>query len=545
VLSGRPTAIASGRLGRLARWLAVRPRSLALAAAFLAVLAAAIGLPPNLSTSPEDMLPEANAQVQAMRELRRIPGGSGALVLEFSGLPEALAAALPPFIADLQGLPLVRSARGRLPADRARLGALLQLPPEEVDALRVETHAALLLGRALNPMLAQRLLGGWGGLADLQRQAALLDTAPPGRERVVVLPSVSSQQVRDCVAVVDAVERAWSERPHPGVAMVHVGGTYGLMARSADSLRRDLRVTSGLSGALVLLVLILGLRSLRAPLVIAPPLLLSALLHLAAMDLLFHTLNTYTLLGTAVLQGLGVDFGVHLVERYREARGEGADPDEALAQSWDRTAPACIGGAATSAVAFLALALGDFRGLSQLGVGLALGLGFSLASTLLLLPPLIRWLDPRGTAPPPVARAMRPSTLLRATAVVLTVVVGVWGARNLRFEYDITALGPDELRDELRDPSTRHAAAETPIVAPLAADDALRRALAAGDLEGIGAVVSLDRLLPADQRARLAALDRLAALAAHRELRSCPTARSTTCATRPRSSTAFAPSRPT
>ncbi|MFT5684667.1 MAG: putative exporter [Myxococcota bacterium] len=218
---------------------------------------------------------------------------------------------------------------------------------------------------------------------------------------------------------------------------------------------------------------------------------------------------------------MGIDFGVHLMARYRELRGEGVEPDDAVITAWAEVGPPCVTAALTSAAGFAALMLADFRGISQLGGALALGVLVCLAFMFLLLPILLVRLDP-GPVSVPTGRAGSGRGLgtLLVVGLLLTVLAGsLWP--KLTVEYDTSAMRNegfawselDEAQRTLREQSF------PPVVVPVASvqDRATEHArlnalVAKGALPHVRGVLSVETILPTDQPARLAALSELAAL---------------------------------
>jgi predicted RND superfamily exporter protein len=269
-----------------------------------------------------------------------------------------------------------------------------------------------------------------------------------------------------------------------------------------------------------------------------PPLLLANLVNLALVTLTMGALNTYTSLANAILIGLGIDFAVHLVGRYREKRGMGLGIEDAIARAWDVTGPPCTTAALTSAAGFLALAVGRFRGFSQLGILLAAGLMVCLLAMLVLLPVLLRLFDPEP--PPRLARhveggdsrsSYRLAPIGLMAAVLTTGVAGAAWLPELGFEYDISQLRRvGKAYDELSELEQRlQREAYSPVVVTLGsrADVAsehrrLEKLVEEGRMPHVRQVLSIESLLPSDQAARITALAETARLVSSPNLRYLP-----------------------
>ena len=87
--------------------------------------------------------------------------------------------------------------------------------------------------------------------------------------------------------------------------------------------------------------------------------------------------------------GLGIDFGIHILERYKEERQSGNDISLALQKTLQGTGQGNFSGAITTAIAFGAMVLTDFIGIVELGWIAGWGILFCLIAMILLLPALV------------------------------------------------------------------------------------------------------------------------------------------------------------
>lgn len=463
------------------------PRRVLVGAAVLSALSAAIGLPPRVDANVVALLPPDDPHAAALRRIAAETGGINQIQLTFTGPEPALGDTLDALARQLEALPDVAYALHRLPGD-------------------LEAHVALM---GLDPATATD-----DDLRGALTSYAVADAG--GLGRILVKPTQSNIDPAFCERVVGDVHRvvAQADLAAHGVTHVFSAGPYVYIADGAEGIREDLRRTTGISVALVAVVLAVGLRGWRAPLVAAAPIAVAALAHLAWMKLVFGTLNGFTSFGTALLFGLGVDTSIHLIRAFQEDRGRGLDVDGAVAAAWARIGPPCVTAVATSAAAFASLGVASFRGLSQLGVSLAVGLGLCLVATLALLPPLMRYVDRPLPPSPTEASRSRASAWPLVAFAALTTLVLTTGLPKLAFEYDITAMNRDRMAFSSLDDATRALIrrAYPPIVVD-AADVAAARsehirleaALHDGRLPHVRDVLSIESLLPSDQAGRVAA----------------------------------------
>ncbi len=497
-----------------------------LAAVALFILACVLGLPPRVDPDLLKLLPDDLPAMRAIRDLgrERIPAG---IWITLDGPDEALAQAVPEVAQRLDDLDSIAfTLHGLEPALALHLG-LMQLPPEAVEERAHLLDAALLVGRSRPPWMAAKLQ------TPLEpRENALFPD--DGYARIFVRPTLTHHDAKVSTAIVDDVRRTLEDTLPADVEVVYLAGPYVIVADGAAGIRQDLTRTGGLSLLLVLGVVALGMRSLRAPVLVFPPLILAAVAQLALVQALLGALNGQTVMGTAVLFGLGVDFALHLIARTREALADEVELPEAIARAWADVGPVCVFAALTTAAGFSALGFARFGGLSQLGLTLSLGVLLALVCVLVLLPALLMLVGPgrprsveQGfslTISPAVARA----GLVVAAMLVLAAGLGAW--RFIRFEHDFTAIGRDAFRmDALTEQQRAFTRQAMPPALLRVTDDdrarvqaELRAHLAAGDLPHIRAVFSLDDLLPPDQERRVAALARLKEALGHRNARYLP-----------------------
>ena len=167
---------------------------------------------------------------------------------------------------------------------------------------------------------------------------------------------------------------------------------------AADMLRLMQEESPRMVGVTFLLVFILVIVSFRSPrwtLVAVFPLLVGLSWMLGLMELFGIPLTFYNLVVLPTVLGIGNDGGVHLTHRYRE---EGRGSIRRVLRS---TGEHVSMGAITNLIGFGGLLLSGHPGLQSIGVLAVVGIGGTLAATLVFFPALLqvvednRWLDRR------------------------------------------------------------------------------------------------------------------------------------------------------
>lgn len=115
---------------------------------------------------------------------------------------------------------------------------------------------------------------------------------------------------------------------------------------------------------------------------------------LGVMALTGIPFNMMTAMISALAIGIGVPFGIHVVNRFLEERdrsvdGAPASTVEALARTLAQTGGALVGSAATTMAGFGVLALSSIGPMRQFGIVTAMTIGFALLASLVVLPAML------------------------------------------------------------------------------------------------------------------------------------------------------------
>jgi predicted RND superfamily exporter protein len=245
------------------------------------------------------------------------------------------------------------------------------------------------------------------------------------------------------------------DRYAPGMR-VGFTGDVAIAAEEMAALVQDLTLSSVLVVAAVLLAIAFFYGWARAIPALFLPLGVSVLyaFGLASLPPFGITeLNSNTAFLGSIIVGNGINFGIIQLARYVEARRRGQTVDGALATALWGTRKGTLSAALAAGVAYASLVAMQFRGFRQFGVIGGLGMAFAWGTTILLMPPLLAWLDRGRHAPrvrPASGRLMGAVArlvgghprLLVGGALVLTA-AAVWQVRGFgrdQLEYDFSRL---------------------------------------------------------------------------------------------------------
>jgi RND superfamily putative drug exporter len=193
---------------------------------------------------------------------------------------------------------------------------------------------------------------------------------------------------------------------------VYVTGDLGLFADFEEVFGE---LDAKLLLATVLLVLVLLGAIYRAPLIAFIPIVVVALAYQVASGFIYlyadagNTVNSNaTSILVVLMFGVGTDYCLLLVSRYREELHRVEDKHEAMARALRRAGPAVLASGCTVVAAMLVLLLADAGSTNALGPVSAIGVAAALLAGLTLLPALLTVSGRKGFWPRSSALAYRP-----------------------------------------------------------------------------------------------------------------------------------------
>lgn len=318
--------------------------------AWLVVAAALIGLAPELKTKSDqaDFLPSKYEAVQAAK-------------LSEQAFPSADKNTSPTMIV------VKRSDGGALqPADTAKVAALAKA-------------------------IQEKKFPGVLGVQAMPSQ--------PGA-KVALVVAAQNGDFRDSKAMTqasDAVKKMRTESTQQlrgSPLAVKVGGDTASQVDNEESSKQSMALI-GIS-TIALIIILLGV-IFRAPLAAILPIFIIGLVSMVSNAVTAIVGNAFGLsfdkgfneLIVIVLYGIGTDYILFLLFRYRERLRAGEDKKQAMITSVERVGEAIASAAGAVIVAFLVLLLAAFKAFGGLGPQLAIAVGVMLITSLTLVPALI------------------------------------------------------------------------------------------------------------------------------------------------------------
>ena len=307
------------------------------------------------------------------------------------------------------------------------------------------------------------------------------------------------RELRGIVAALDA----------PPEVRVGITGDVPLTHEEVESVVGGVQIAGWLAVALLLLVLVVGVRSLRIILATFSMLALGIVWTAAFAMLAVGEYNTLSVVFLVMFFGLGVDFSVHFSLRYQEAVSAGvAEIASALSEAARSVGGAIFICTLTTALGFLGFWPTDYRALADLGLISAGGMVIAGLLTFTLLPAFYAVCGSIKSHSMDVPTSQRlVNHLIGHRTRVLTVMslllaAGIALATQSRFDYSVLAL-KDPQSESMRTLRKLQNDGRATDYALLVLSDKAIDSTALEALNVVDSVVSLSDYVPDDQEDKL------------------------------------------
>lgn len=188
------------------------------------------------------------------------------------------------------------------------------------------------------------------------------------------------------IALSDLAER--QKDSGKDIKISYTGG-YPIAVDDEATTKRDIKVTLLTSFLGVMILFGLSFRTLKIFLLVGLSLAISLLWTLGFASLAFERLNVLTCIFSGVLIGLGIDFAIHIINRFFAQEKVNLALPQRLKDTFRESGMGIFIGGITTAAAFSSLGISDFKGFSELGILTGIGILICLAVMLFFLPSLM------------------------------------------------------------------------------------------------------------------------------------------------------------
>ena len=179
----------------------------------------------------------------------------------------------------------------------------------------------------------------------------------------------------------------------------YVGGVSVVFAELARKMVEGQILSLIMATIVVSILLMITFRSVAAGLISAIPLVLSMGILFGLMGLLGIRLNIATALLSSIMIGVGIDYTIHFLWRYREERRNGLMPQEAVKKTLTTTGRGIVFNAFSVIVGFVVLLISTFLPVRFFGFLVVVSIFSCLIGALILVPALCLVLKPKFLEP--------------------------------------------------------------------------------------------------------------------------------------------------
>lgn len=300
----------------------------------------------------------------------------------------------------------------------------------------------------------------------------------------------------------------------PGVN-VGITGSPVLEYDEMTQATKDSILASIIALILCAIIFIYGYRETGRPIKATICLIIGLVYTLAFTAMTIGHLNLLTVTFVPILIGLSIDFGVHLITRYEEELRLGKDEDGALKKAMVFTGKGIVTGCLTTATAFFAMGITNFKGIQEMGIICGAGMLLCLSVMLTLLPVLLlkgkqNILDHHIQNKESLREYLESFWLKKPSRVILVVsvltVVSLYFLQKVGFDYNLLNLQSHGLPAVEWEKKLISSTPKSVLFAAVVVDDlhqAVELEKKLTNLPTVASVESMARFLTEDQKIKL------------------------------------------
>jgi len=170
---------------------------------------------------------------------------------------------------------------------------------------------------------------------------------------------------------------------------INYTGGYVITLEESRNMERNVKVTVVVSFVCVFLLFFIVFKRIDIIFHISVPLVMAVIWTMSVAFFVVGSLNMLTIAFAAILAGLGVDFGIHIYNRYLFEISSGRSVVTAVQNTIVTTGESIFYGCITTSLAFYSLFFTNFRGASEFGLLIGTGTIMCFAAMIFVLPALL------------------------------------------------------------------------------------------------------------------------------------------------------------
>ena len=262
----------------------------------------------------------------------------------------------------------------------------------------------------------------------------------------LIKPSTDYEFVTHILARTDSLLAYFSSKTYPVPTRFTVEGTYeGL--KEVDEVANDSIFSFGISLVLIIVLTMLFFRSVKGPILVTASVLYACLPTLAFTALFYGKLNPFTVFVASIILGIGIDYSIHILGTSQKLLHKYATLEEVLEAAQRKMLKPFILASFTTIAAFLTLLAAHFRGFYEFGVVASSGVLFSMLTSVLFLPVLVKCMGgiPKAPENTLLPKSWDEAKILKffkyvAFAGFALGAVSLWFAQDVDFEHNLRNL---------------------------------------------------------------------------------------------------------
>jgi len=294
-------------------------------------------------------------------------------------------------------------------------------------------------------------------------------------------------------------------------------GVTGREAMNVDEMTssfEDMSVATIISLVGLALLLTLFWRGVRRPLFQMTNSVTALALTFGLTTLVIGHLNILSIVFAPLMVGLGDDYGVHWLSRYREeVKGSRSSRKAAIQATMVKLGPGIMLAGLTAALSFFPLVLTGFKGLAELGIISSMGMIVTTFTTLFVLPALTLMFDkpkPQEQITHADGRALFPMTNRRAIGIfvfsAVALIISSIAATGVTFDLNLLNLQSKDAESIIWEKKMLEDSKRSSMYGAVLAhslDEVSAKSKLLEALPTVSKVESVQTILPQDQREKI------------------------------------------
>ena len=251
----------------------------------------------------------------------------------------------------------------------------------ELAALFGEASA----GVQLDPVLMQEFLDRLE--ATEPALAHVLVNNPDGPDAILLQFPTYTDDPRTTAVLQEEIEALWAGDDRAVTATAESILAVAVTDQITDGQTGSISTTVVVALGILAIFFWVTLRRPALSVIAVGPIVFVLIWVLGTMALLDIPYSLITSIITALSIGIGVDYTIHVIHRYREEFSRVRNPEKAAIRTLATTGSALLGSALTTAFGFGVLAFSPLDGSRQFGITAAITIGYSLLVSIVVVPP--------------------------------------------------------------------------------------------------------------------------------------------------------------